>query len=78
MAKNDPHQHPDPEPDESLEPKVRCEVCMTEIPRSEARSAEGTEYVRYFCGLDCYEKWLEEGGDEPAGGTEGERGAGPS
>ena len=37
--------------------RVRCEVCLKEIPRSEARSGEATEYVAYFCGLDCYEKW---------------------
>jgi hypothetical protein len=28
-----------------------------EIPVSEAKSEEATEYVVYFCGLDCYEKW---------------------
>lgn len=36
---------------------VRCGVCRKEIPRSEARSAEAHEYVFYFCGLDCYERW---------------------
>lgn len=36
---------------------VPCEVCMKEIPVSEAKSEEATEYVMYFCGLDCYDKW---------------------
>lgn len=36
---------------------VRCEVCRMEIPRSEAKSAEGLEYTVYFCGLPCFEKW---------------------
>jgi len=36
---------------------VKCELCLKEIPRSEAKSAEATDYVLYFCGLDCFEKW---------------------
>lgn len=40
--------------------KVQCEVCLKEIPRSEAKIAEASDYVLYFCGLDCYEKWQEE------------------
>jgi hypothetical protein len=36
---------------------VACEVCLKEIPRSEAAMAEARDYVAYFCGLDCYEKW---------------------
>lgn len=37
--------------------QVPCEVCMKEIPRSEAMVAEATEYVLHFCGLECYTKW---------------------
>ena len=36
---------------------VPCEICLKEIPRSEAKIEEASEYVLYFCGLDCYEKW---------------------
>ncbi len=36
---------------------VACEVCMKEIPASEAKSDEATDYVIYFCGLDCYAHW---------------------
>ena len=37
---------------------VRCEVCITEVPLSVAKSAEGLDYVHHFCGLDCLQKWL--------------------
>ena len=36
---------------------IACEVCMKEIPASEAASEEATDYVIYFCGLDCYAAW---------------------
>lgn len=38
---------------------VACEVCLKEIPSSEAKSAEATEYIHYFCGTECYDKWKE-------------------
>ena len=37
--------------------QISCEVCLKEIPLSEAKSEEATDYVVYFCGLDCYETW---------------------
>lgn len=37
--------------------RVVCEVCMKEVPKSEATIPEAVDYVVYFCGLDCYEKW---------------------
>ena len=37
--------------------KVECVVCLKEVPLSEAKSEEATDYVVHFCGLDCYEKW---------------------
>jgi hypothetical protein len=52
--------------------QVACEVCMKEIPKSEAMVAEATDYVLHFCGLECYSKW--KSGDEKAkqqGGTAG-------
>lgn len=36
---------------------VACKVCMKEVPRSEATVPEAVDYVVYFCGLDCHEKW---------------------
>lgn len=40
--------------------KVSCKICLKEIPKSEAKSAEATDYVLYFCGLECYAKWKTE------------------
>lgn len=40
---------------------VQCEVCMKEVPVSEAKVPEATDYVVYFCGLECYGKWKEQG-----------------
>lgn len=43
--------------DTSATGPIACEVCLKEIPRSVARSYEGPDYVYYFCGAECYEKW---------------------
>jgi hypothetical protein len=53
------------EKDSSL---VQCEVCLKEVPRSEANSAEAQEYVMYFCGVDCYDQWQK--GEEAEADTE--------
>ena len=45
--------------------KVACDVCLREIPASEARSEEASDYVLYFCGLECYGTWR----TQPAEGT---------
>lgn len=42
---------------DTLSNTVDCRVCLAEVPISEARSAEATDYVAYFCGLDCYQQW---------------------
>lgn len=44
--------------------KVACEVCLKEIPRSEAKTEEAMDYVVHFCGLDCYQKWHQEESDK--------------
>lgn len=49
--------------------QVSCEICMKEVPKTVAMNAEGGEYVLYFCGLDCYQKW--------SGGEAGKAGAKP-
>jgi len=36
---------------------VACEICIKEIPVSEAKSEEATDYVVHFCGLECYAIW---------------------
>ena len=47
-------------PDEMM----TCEACMKEIPLSEAKSDEASDYVVYFCGLDCYQTWSSQKSDE--------------
>jgi hypothetical protein len=37
---------------------LSCEVCMKEIPASEASSSEATDYVIYFFGIECYGIWI--------------------
>ncbi|CAN7752742.1 DUF3330 domain-containing protein [Cupriavidus necator] len=37
--------------------RVPCEVCMKEVPKSEAIVPEACDYVAYFCGLECYAQW---------------------
>jgi hypothetical protein len=53
--------------DNSYDGKVACEICLTQIPHTEAQSMEGDEYVLFFCGLDCYDQWNREGDSEASG-----------
>lgn len=48
----------------SNEEYVQCDVCMKEIPASEAKNFEAVDYVAHFCGLECYEKWMQEANKE--------------
>ena len=41
----------------SPESMVPCEVCEKEIPVSEAIVSEAEDYVLYFCGVECFERW---------------------
>lgn len=36
---------------------VACEVCLKEVPLSEATVPEALDYVAHFCGLACFEQW---------------------
>lgn len=40
--------------------KVACEICIKEVPITEAKSEEASDYVYHFCGLECYAKWKEQ------------------
>lgn len=42
------------------EDKVACEVCLKEVPISEAKNSEAQDYVFHFCGIDCFSKWKEQ------------------
>ncbi|MDH5534018.1 MAG: DUF3330 domain-containing protein [Betaproteobacteria bacterium] len=59
------------QPEKPVVEMVPCEVCLKEIPASEAKVAEATDYVLYFCGIDCYVQWKE----QEARSDEGGRGA---
>jgi len=43
---------------------LSCDLCLKEIPVSEAKSEEATDYVVYFCGLDCYQQWLAQAAEQ--------------
>ncbi len=38
--------------------QLACDICMTEIPSSECGIPEAQEYVMFFCGLECYQRWV--------------------
>ena len=40
-----------------LRSHVSCVVCECEVPLSEAVVPEASDYVAYFCGLECYDRW---------------------
>lgn len=46
---------------------IACDICLKEIPASEARSVEASDYVQHFCGLDCYATWRKQNPDENSG-----------
>lgn len=37
-----------------------CEICLREIPVSEAKSEEAVDYVTYYYGLECYAIWKQQ------------------
>lgn len=45
---------------------VTCEVCLKEVPISEATVPEASDYFVHFCGLECYEKWKAQDKQPPA------------
>lgn len=40
--------------------KVSCDICLKEVPVSEAAVPEASDYVAHFCGLECYTVWKEQ------------------
>jgi len=42
---------------ETQEQLLACHICLKEVPASGAKSDETSDYVRHFCGLECYDKW---------------------
>jgi hypothetical protein len=43
-------------------PYLACSACHQEIPASAAIWRESSDYVAYFCGLDCFDKWRNQRG----------------
>lgn len=46
------HPHP-----ETPAERISCETCCREVPRDEAVSAEASDYILYFCGVACFNRW---------------------
>ena len=40
---------------------VACEICLKEVPITEAEIPEAADYFVHFCGLECYEQWNKQG-----------------
>ncbi len=38
---------------------IPCSVCRKEIPLSSALTPNGAEYIAHFCGIECYQEFLE-------------------
>jgi hypothetical protein len=45
---------------------LACEICLKEVPESEAAIPEAADYVTYFCGLECYDLWKRRAAQPPA------------
>jgi len=49
---------------------VQCEVCLKNVPSSEAHLVEAEDYVIHFCGLECFEEWREKARQEEETGEQ--------
>jgi len=36
---------------------VSCDICLNEVPKCSGKIMEIEDYVMYFCGLECFDKW---------------------
>lgn len=36
---------------------ISCEICLKEVSSNTGKVSEVDEYIMYFCGLECYDKW---------------------
>ncbi len=36
---------------------VSCHTCLKQVPKSGAKITEAQDYVMYFCGITCLDKW---------------------
>ena len=42
---------------------MSCNICLKEVPISEAVIPEASDYVAYYCGVDCYDVWRNQAGN---------------
>lgn len=49
-------------PKPTVEVLVSCDVCRKEIPQSAVFTPEAADYIGAFCGLECYQQFMEESG----------------
>lgn len=40
--------------------RVFCEICLKDVVKSEAMLGEMRDNVAYFCGPNCYAKWMKQ------------------
>jgi len=52
------------ETNKTTDDQISCDICMKEVPTSDAKSIELNDYVVHFCGLSCYEKWQQKNDTE--------------
>ena len=39
---------------------VKCEICSSELPLSDAQSVRARAYAAHVCGPQCYDEWEQE------------------
>jgi hypothetical protein len=47
-------------PETQLPQQVSCQLCRKQLPADEAVVEEAKDYVHWFCGQDCYQRWQHE------------------
>lgn len=52
---------------------IACDICLKEVPISEAKTPESVDYVAHFCGLECYDKWRQQGEEAMQPGGEAQK-----
>lgn len=50
---------PGPDHPTMPEEQIACDICRKEIPVSAAFTPQGAEYIGFFCGMECYEEFMQ-------------------
>ncbi len=51
------HQDSRDKPVQPVPQQVSCQLCRKQLPADEAMVEEAKDYVHWFCGQDCYQRW---------------------